>query len=230
MAVENVRRNRRLVSLGNRRGGIAAAVSTRKEDEPASKRSKADTQEPKATSPPKAFVPEQVVSATTNINAEKVPAPNSAEPQQVDPVNSDISIPGITYRGGQWIKHVEGKIPDEVLERVRAPEGRSRDQWRPEMDVFRNESIFTDDPLRGGNLGYRLLRNVSTPVDRPSGLISPVAAQHMHDLMRLRSYRLTLCFYYYFYFSFYANIHIFIFYISYICIGSCFRNRVGRNV
>ncbi|XP_021734065.1 uncharacterized protein LOC110700777 [Chenopodium quinoa] len=52
------------------------------------------------------------------------------------------------------------------------------------MDVFCNESIFTDDPLRGGNLGYRLLRNVSTPVDRPSGQIGPVAAQHMHDLMR----------------------------------------------
>uniref|UniRef100_A0A803LHK5 Uncharacterized protein n=1 Tax=Chenopodium quinoa TaxID=63459 RepID=A0A803LHK5_CHEQI len=156
MADENVRRNRRLTSLANRRGGSVAAISTRKEDEPASKRSKTDTQQPKAPSPPKAS--EQVVSAmaTTNINAEK------------------------------WIEHVEGKIPDEVLDRVKAPKGRSRDQWRPEMDVFRNRSIFTDDPLWGGNLGYRLLRNVSTPVDRPSGFIGPIAAQHIHDLMRDR--------------------------------------------
>uniref|UniRef100_A0A803NEN8 Uncharacterized protein n=1 Tax=Chenopodium quinoa TaxID=63459 RepID=A0A803NEN8_CHEQI len=185
--------------MANRRGGSVAAVSTRKEDEPALKRSKTDTEQPKAPSPPKASAPEQTVSAmaTTNVNADKVvedlivspvlqqeTVPISAEPQQVGPVNSDTSIPGITYQGGQWIEHVEGKIPDEVLDRVKAPEGRSRDQWRPEMDVFCNESIFTDDPLRGGNLGYRLLRNVSTPVDRPSGLIGLVAAQHMHDLMR----------------------------------------------
>uniref|UniRef100_A0A803MZ13 Uncharacterized protein n=1 Tax=Chenopodium quinoa TaxID=63459 RepID=A0A803MZ13_CHEQI len=192
MADENVRRNRGLTSLANRRGGSVPAVSTRKEDEPASKQSKTDTEQPKAPSPPKTSVPEKTVSAmaTTGENADKVfeDLTVSPAPQQVinlvGPVNSDTSIPGIIYRGGQWIEHVEGKIPDEVLNRVRVPEGRSRDQWRPEMDVFRNESIFTDDPLRGGNLGYRLLRNVSTPVDRPSGLIGPVAAQHMHDLMR----------------------------------------------
>uniref|UniRef100_A0A803MHT3 Uncharacterized protein n=1 Tax=Chenopodium quinoa TaxID=63459 RepID=A0A803MHT3_CHEQI len=185
---ENVRRNRRLTSLANRRGGIVPSISTRKEDGPESKRSKTDTEQPKAPSPPKTSALENADKAFEDLTASPIPqqetVPISAEPQQVGPVISDVSAPGITYRGEQWIEHVEGKILDEVLNRVRAPEGRSRDQWRPEMDVFRNESIFTDDPLRGGNLGYRLLRNVSTPVDRPSGQIGLVAAQHTHDLMR----------------------------------------------
>uniref|UniRef100_A0A803L500 Uncharacterized protein n=1 Tax=Chenopodium quinoa TaxID=63459 RepID=A0A803L500_CHEQI len=188
MADENVRRNQRLTSLANRRGGIVPSISTRKEDGPESKRSKTDIEQPKAPLPPKTSAPENADKVFEDLTASPIPqqetVPISAEPQQVGPVISDVSAPGITYRGEQWIEHVEGKIPDEVLNRVRAPKGRSRDQWRPEMDVFRNESIFTDDPLRGGNLGYRLLRNVSTPVDRPSGQIGPVAAQHMHDLMR----------------------------------------------
>uniref|UniRef100_A0A803MN42 Uncharacterized protein n=1 Tax=Chenopodium quinoa TaxID=63459 RepID=A0A803MN42_CHEQI len=77
------------------------------------------------------------------------------------PSGSDVSVPGITYRANQWIE-------------------------RPsDLDVCRNESIFTDDPLRGSNLGYRLLRNLVTSVDRPPGLIGLIATQHMHDLMKV---------------------------------------------
>uniref|UniRef100_A0A803L728 Uncharacterized protein n=1 Tax=Chenopodium quinoa TaxID=63459 RepID=A0A803L728_CHEQI len=64
------------------------------------------------------------------------------------------------------------------------PQAKAHTGSNPELDVCRNESIFTNDPLRGGNLGYQLLHNLATPVDRPASLVGPVAAQHMHDLMK----------------------------------------------
>uniref|UniRef100_A0A803MSZ6 Uncharacterized protein n=1 Tax=Chenopodium quinoa TaxID=63459 RepID=A0A803MSZ6_CHEQI len=85
----------------------------------------------------------------------------------------------------QWIERPSGKIPDEVAKRFAIPDGNSQNRWQPELDVCRNESIFTDDLLWGGNLGYRLLCNRATPVDRPAGLVGPVAAQQMHDLIKV---------------------------------------------
>uniref|UniRef100_A0A803MS82 Uncharacterized protein n=1 Tax=Chenopodium quinoa TaxID=63459 RepID=A0A803MS82_CHEQI len=38
--------------------------------------------------------------------------------------------------------------------------------------------------MQGGNLGYRLLCNLAPPLDRPVGEIGPLAAVHMHNMMK----------------------------------------------
>uniref|UniRef100_A0A803N290 Uncharacterized protein n=1 Tax=Chenopodium quinoa TaxID=63459 RepID=A0A803N290_CHEQI len=108
-----------------------------------------------------------------------------SKPQTATQVSSDVSAPGIVYRSNQSIERPSGKLPDEVAKKFDVPTGSSRDRWQPQLDVYRNESIFIDGLLQGGNLGYRLLHNLAIPVDRPTGLVGSVAAQHMHDLMKV---------------------------------------------
>uniref|UniRef100_A0A803N0L0 Uncharacterized protein n=1 Tax=Chenopodium quinoa TaxID=63459 RepID=A0A803N0L0_CHEQI len=64
------------------------------------------------------------------------------------------------------------------------PPGHSGDRWRLDLNVYRNESLYTDDPMQGGNLGYRLLCNLALPLDRPVGEIGPLAVVHMHNMMK----------------------------------------------
>uniref|UniRef100_A0A803KUN1 Uncharacterized protein n=1 Tax=Chenopodium quinoa TaxID=63459 RepID=A0A803KUN1_CHEQI len=98
---------------------------------------------------------------------------------------SDTSIPGLIYRSNQWIEHPEGRFPNVVLRGFSVPPDHSGDRWRPDLDVYRNESLFTDDPTQGGNLGYRLLSNLAPPMDRLAGEIGPLAAVHMHNMMKV---------------------------------------------
>uniref|UniRef100_A0A803N8W9 Uncharacterized protein n=1 Tax=Chenopodium quinoa TaxID=63459 RepID=A0A803N8W9_CHEQI len=58
------------------------------------------------------------------------------------------------------------------------------DRWQPELDVCQNESLIAIDTMQGGALGYRIMRNLTLPMDRPAGSICLLAAQHMHDLMK----------------------------------------------
>ncbi|XP_021747249.1 uncharacterized protein LOC110713096 [Chenopodium quinoa] len=84
----------------------------------------------------------------------------------------------------QWIECPEGRLSGEVVKRFSVLDGHLGDRWQPELDVSWNESLFANDPMRGGNLGCWLLRNLAPPMDKLAGAIGPLAAQHMHDLMK----------------------------------------------
>uniref|UniRef100_A0A803MA35 Uncharacterized protein n=1 Tax=Chenopodium quinoa TaxID=63459 RepID=A0A803MA35_CHEQI len=190
MADENAKRSgRRIVSLANRSGGRSGAAESRKEDEQPAKSMMSLKKKPAnpTIQPTKKTVPDgaTVEDIEDSPLQERPIAVIQPKAQAKGPTGSDVSILGIVYRANQWIEQPSGKIPDEVSKRFVVPNGRSQDRWQPQLDISRNESIFIDDSLHGGNLGYRLLRNLATPVDRLAGLVGPVVAQYMHDLMKV---------------------------------------------
>uniref|UniRef100_A0A803KUR8 Uncharacterized protein n=1 Tax=Chenopodium quinoa TaxID=63459 RepID=A0A803KUR8_CHEQI len=97
---------------------------------------------------------------------------------------SDTSATGLIYQSNQWIERPNEMMPEVVLNGFSVPPGYSGDKWHPAIDVCWNESMITDDPMHGGTLGYRLLSNLTLPMDRPGGVIGPLAAMHMHNMMK----------------------------------------------
>uniref|UniRef100_A0A803NB47 Uncharacterized protein n=1 Tax=Chenopodium quinoa TaxID=63459 RepID=A0A803NB47_CHEQI len=107
----------------------------------------------------------------------------------ITPSGSDTSISGLIYRSHQWIERPEGRFLEVVLRGFSVPPGHSGDRWQPNLDVYRNESLYTDDPMQGGNLGYRLLCNLAPPLDRPVGKIGPLAVVVMYGTELVEMYR-----------------------------------------
>uniref|UniRef100_A0A803N992 Uncharacterized protein n=1 Tax=Chenopodium quinoa TaxID=63459 RepID=A0A803N992_CHEQI len=160
-------KKRKLTTLRNYQGGNVGVVNPRQSDTRAEKKSREDDNQAKRSSPS---------SKTTEIK-DKTIRPHT-------PDGSDTSVPGLIYRSNQWIERPEGRFPEVVLRGFSVPPGHSEDRWWPYLDVYRNESLFTDDPMQGGNLGYRLLCNLAPPMDRPVGEIDPLAVVHMHNMMK----------------------------------------------
>uniref|UniRef100_A0A803LA17 Transposase (putative) gypsy type domain-containing protein n=1 Tax=Chenopodium quinoa TaxID=63459 RepID=A0A803LA17_CHEQI len=190
MADDNAKK-RKTTSLANRRGGVVVISSPRQSEGRGGK--KKDQSESEKTPPTtKTKSPEAIVKKVIQgIEIEDLTTAES--PRQLQPtvtiapttVGSDSRISALTYRSNQWIERVCGRFPDEVLKGFAVPAGHSGDRWQPRMDVGRNESMITDDPMQGGNLGYRLMRNLTLPMDRPAGPIGPLAAIHMHNMMKV---------------------------------------------
>uniref|UniRef100_A0A803LHW2 Uncharacterized protein n=1 Tax=Chenopodium quinoa TaxID=63459 RepID=A0A803LHW2_CHEQI len=195
-------KRRRLTSFANRRGGGAGANSRRQPDGRAAKKNQAEDQE----LPPSPKVQDKIVVQSlgptikqmtegveiedlTNTPESPHTQPNTTSQLITQPIptvagGSDTSIPGLIYRDKQWIKRPDGRFPEEVLKGFTAPFVHSGDHWQPGIDAYQNESMIIDDPMQGGTLGYRLLSNLTLPMDRPAGAIGPLAALHMHNMMK----------------------------------------------
>uniref|UniRef100_A0A803LA06 Uncharacterized protein n=1 Tax=Chenopodium quinoa TaxID=63459 RepID=A0A803LA06_CHEQI len=200
-------KKRKLSTLRNRRGGNVGAVNTRVPDIQVEKKSRADDNQTKCPSPSskpatiedKPMVQTEPITKkmTEGVEIEDLTRTSESPPLQpnetvppagpnipITACGSDTSILGLIYRSHQWIERPEGRFPEVVLRGFSVPPGHSGDRWQPNLDVYRNESLYTDDPMQGGNHGYRLLCNLAPPLDRPVGEIGPLAAVHMHNMMK----------------------------------------------
>uniref|UniRef100_A0A803MY36 Uncharacterized protein n=1 Tax=Chenopodium quinoa TaxID=63459 RepID=A0A803MY36_CHEQI len=129
------------------------------------------------------------VEDLTNVESPTLPQaniPDQPAPQTITTAAGgfDISAPALIYQSNQWIERPNERIPEVVLKGFSVPPGHSGDKWQPAIDACRNESMITDDPMLGGTLGYRLLSNLTLLVDRPAGVIGPLAAMHMHNMIK----------------------------------------------
>uniref|UniRef100_A0A803MQB9 Uncharacterized protein n=1 Tax=Chenopodium quinoa TaxID=63459 RepID=A0A803MQB9_CHEQI len=200
MADENAKK-RKLTSLANRRGSFPrSGVTWQPEDR--SKKSQAENKD-KPPSPRvqvKTIVQssepiiKKVVDGIDVEDLTNIESPTPAQPNIPDQTTahnvtttaggSDTSAPDLIYQSNQWIERPNERILEVFLKGFSVPPGHSGDKWQPTIDVYRNESMFTDDPMLGGTLGYRLLSNLTLPMDRPAGVIGPLAAMHMHNMMK----------------------------------------------
>uniref|UniRef100_A0A803N5J8 Uncharacterized protein n=1 Tax=Chenopodium quinoa TaxID=63459 RepID=A0A803N5J8_CHEQI len=73
-------------------------------------------------------------------------------------------VPALT---GDFIEIPHVRIPDEVAEALTVPFGAAGEPWCPRINVNRGESITCDDPSTGGSMGWRMLKDLATPSDRP---------------------------------------------------------------
>uniref|UniRef100_A0A803LU11 Uncharacterized protein n=1 Tax=Chenopodium quinoa TaxID=63459 RepID=A0A803LU11_CHEQI len=80
------------------------------------------------------------------------------------------------------IPHV--RIPEGVAEELAVPVGAAGDPWHPRINVNRGESVLSDDPSTGGSMGWRVLKDLATPADRPSNRIAAPCGQLMNNMLR----------------------------------------------
>uniref|UniRef100_A0A803MZ03 Transposase (putative) gypsy type domain-containing protein n=1 Tax=Chenopodium quinoa TaxID=63459 RepID=A0A803MZ03_CHEQI len=168
-------KKRKLSTLRNRRGGNVAAANTRVFDTQAEKKSRANDNKTTHLSQPSkpSAVKDKTIVQTEPITkkmTEKVEIEDLTRTSECPPPQPTETVlpagPNIPITTGGSDTSIPG------------------DRWQPNLDVYRNESLYTDDPMQGGNLGYRLLCNLAPPLDRPVGEISPLAAVHMHNMMK----------------------------------------------
>uniref|UniRef100_A0A803KX17 Uncharacterized protein n=1 Tax=Chenopodium quinoa TaxID=63459 RepID=A0A803KX17_CHEQI len=80
------------------------------------------------------------------------------------------------------ISHV--RILEGVAEELVVPVGAAGDPWHPRINVNRGESVLSDDPSTGGSMGWRVLKDLETPADRPSNRIAAPCGQLMNNMLR----------------------------------------------
>ncbi|KMT05287.1 hypothetical protein BVRB_7g174250 [Beta vulgaris subsp. vulgaris] len=95
---------------------------------------------------------------------------------------SDLG-PGIFCRAQEWIETNIVPLCASVKAALSHPPSIAGQAFRPALDVREDESIFADIPANGGTLGYRLLKGLQLPFDRPADKLVAPAAQLAHDLV-----------------------------------------------
>ncbi|KMT05595.1 hypothetical protein BVRB_7g167360 [Beta vulgaris subsp. vulgaris] len=95
---------------------------------------------------------------------------------------SDLG-PGIYCRAQEWIETSIIFLCAAVKAALFHPPSTAGQLFRPNLDVREDESIFADIPANGGTLGYRLLKGLQLPFDRPADKLVAPAAQLAHDLV-----------------------------------------------
>ncbi|KMS94633.1 hypothetical protein BVRB_016800, partial [Beta vulgaris subsp. vulgaris] len=95
---------------------------------------------------------------------------------------SDLG-PGIFCRAQEWIETNIVPLCASVKAALSHPPSTAGQAFRPALDVREDESIFADIPANGGTLGYRLLKGLQLPFDRPADKLVAPAAQLAHDLV-----------------------------------------------
>ncbi|XP_021716608.1 uncharacterized protein LOC110684455 [Chenopodium quinoa] len=84
-----------------------------------------------------------------------------------------------------FIEFPHVRIPEEVSdELLDFPIGNASEPWCPSFTVNRGESVYADDPSSGGSLGWRMLKDLPTPADRPTGCFVAPCGQMMNDILR----------------------------------------------
>uniref|UniRef100_A0A803KVE1 Uncharacterized protein n=1 Tax=Chenopodium quinoa TaxID=63459 RepID=A0A803KVE1_CHEQI len=162
MADDNAKK-RKMASIANRRGGAVRTVV--QSSEPIIKK----------------VIDGVEVKDLTNTES---PTPTQPNISKQPTTHAVTTAAGLIYQSNQWIERPNKRIPEVVLKGFSIPSGHSGDRWQPVIDACRNELMVTDDPMLGETLGYRLLSNLSLPMDRPAGVIGPLAAMHMHNMMK----------------------------------------------
>ncbi|XP_021717337.1 uncharacterized protein LOC110685176 [Chenopodium quinoa] len=76
------------------------------------------------------------------------------------------------------ISHV--KISDEVMEEFLVPTGTADEPWHPRIQVNRGESVI----IVAGSMGWRMLKDLATPADRPIDRLYAPCSQLMNDMLR----------------------------------------------
>uniref|UniRef100_A0A803N8W6 Uncharacterized protein n=1 Tax=Chenopodium quinoa TaxID=63459 RepID=A0A803N8W6_CHEQI len=85
---------------------------------------------------------------------------------------------------GDFIEIPHVRIPEEVAEELAIPFGVAGDPWHPRIDVNRGESVLSDDPSTGGSMGWRMLKDLATPADRPANRVAAPCGQLMNNMLR----------------------------------------------
>lgn len=80
---------------------------------------------------------------------------------------SDLG-PGIYYRAQEWIETNIVPLYGSLKAALSHPPSVAGQPFRPALDVREDVSIFADIPANGGTLGYRLLKGLQLPFDRPA--------------------------------------------------------------
>lgn len=102
--------------------------------------------------------------------------------------------PGIYCRAHEWIETKIIPLCAFVKAALSHPPSTAGQPFRPALDVREDESIFADIPANSGTLGYRLLKGLQLPFDRPADKLVVPAAQLAHDLVVVSS--LCCCFFF----------------------------------
>ena len=100
--------------------------------------------------------------------------------------------PGIYCRAQEWIETKIIPLCASVKAVLSHPPSTAGQPFRPALDVREDESIFADSPANGGTMGYRFLKGLQLPFDRPADKLVAPAAQLAHDLVVVSSL-LCLC-------------------------------------
>lgn len=79
-------------------------------------------------------------------------------------------------------------LSHESASQLGYPPSKINEHWLSPIDVLRGESILSDLPPESGTLGYRSLRYVTTPIDRPPKEVKAPTIQLMHDLYSVCSF------------------------------------------
>ncbi|KMT03871.1 hypothetical protein BVRB_8g188080 [Beta vulgaris subsp. vulgaris] len=95
---------------------------------------------------------------------------------------SDLG-PGIYCRAQEWIETNIVPLCACVKAALSHPPSTTGQAFRPALDVREDESIFADIPANGGTLGYRLLKGLQLPFDRPAYKLVAPGTQLAHDLV-----------------------------------------------
>uniref|UniRef100_A0A803LL84 Transposase (putative) gypsy type domain-containing protein n=1 Tax=Chenopodium quinoa TaxID=63459 RepID=A0A803LL84_CHEQI len=80
------------------------------------------------------------------------------------------------------IPHV--RIPTEVIDGLAVPSGAAGDPSHPRINVNRGESVLCDDPATGESMGWRVLKDLATPSDRPVNRAAAPCGQLMNNMLR----------------------------------------------
>lgn len=143
-----------------------------------------------------------------------------------NPLSASSLSAGGTFRPTGAIEFA--KVPIDIhLRPILCPSGAENAPFRPLMNVRADESLFVDNPQKGGTLGYRLTQGVRVPADSTCSSVSLPAATACHDLQKV-----SLCFWLFFFlfqlFSacFVAVVLFYLFYI-YILLTSFVNSHFG---
>uniref|UniRef100_A0A803LJD4 Uncharacterized protein n=1 Tax=Chenopodium quinoa TaxID=63459 RepID=A0A803LJD4_CHEQI len=85
---------------------------------------------------------------------------------------------------GDFIEIPHVRIPEEVADELAVPFGVVGDPWHPRINVNRGESVLCDDPSTGESMGWRVLKDLATPADRPANLVAAPCGQLMNNMLR----------------------------------------------
>uniref|UniRef100_A0A803LMG0 Uncharacterized protein n=1 Tax=Chenopodium quinoa TaxID=63459 RepID=A0A803LMG0_CHEQI len=84
---------------------------------------------------------------------------------------------------GDFIEIPHVRIPEEVVEELVVPFGAADDPWHPRINVNHGESVLSDDPSTGGSMGWRMLKDLATPADRPANRVAAPCGQLMNNIL-----------------------------------------------
>ncbi|XP_048492827.1 uncharacterized protein LOC125493478 [Beta vulgaris subsp. vulgaris] len=73
-------------------------------------------------------------------------------------------------------------LPEILTKRWTRLPVKNGEKFDPKLNILDDESLLLDRPLEGGNLGYRILKDMQLKYDIPVDEVYTLAATHAHNL------------------------------------------------